>query len=122
MQTKLTLAIVTTIKTLSQNVAGRRTGQMVTFQVQTIPGLILTSRYICDCVTHSKLAITCVCFPLILCNVSHQLCIWYVTVEEGHVIKLSFRNFSLETQDVCEFDYVEVHDSVDTGAGRVLGR
>uniref|UniRef100_A0A671TG82 Membrane frizzled-related protein n=1 Tax=Sparus aurata TaxID=8175 RepID=A0A671TG82_SPAAU len=51
-----------------------------------------------------------------------QLCIWYVTVEEGHVIKLSFRNFSLETQDVCEFDYVEVHDSVDTGAGRVLGR
>ncbi|KAM6932890.1 LOW QUALITY PROTEIN: membrane frizzled-related protein [Xenentodon cancila] len=51
-----------------------------------------------------------------------QLCIWYITVDEGHVITLSFRNFSLETQDVCEFDYVEVHDSVDTGAGRVLGR
>nr|XP_046244494.1 membrane frizzled-related protein [Scatophagus argus] len=51
-----------------------------------------------------------------------QLCIWYLSVEEGHVITLSFRNFSLETQDVCEFDYVEVHDSVDTGAGRVLGR
>uniref|UniRef100_A0A8C5DMG5 Membrane frizzled-related protein n=1 Tax=Gouania willdenowi TaxID=441366 RepID=A0A8C5DMG5_GOUWI len=33
-----------------------------------------------------------------------------------------FRNFSLETQDVCEFDYVEVHDSASTGAGRVLGR
>lgn len=43
-------------------------------------------------------------------------------MEEGHVITLSFRNFSLETQDVCEFDYVEVHDSVDPGAGRVLGR
>uniref|UniRef100_A0A3Q0RUT8 Membrane frizzled-related protein n=1 Tax=Amphilophus citrinellus TaxID=61819 RepID=A0A3Q0RUT8_AMPCI len=41
-----------------------------------------------------------------------QLCIWYVSVEEGHVITLSFRNFSLETQDVCEFDYVEVHDSI----------
>lgn len=55
-------------------------------------------------------------------TVSHQLCIWYLSVEEGHVITLSFRNFSLETQDVCEFDYVEVHDSIDTGAGRVLGR
>lgn len=52
----------------------------------------------------------------------NQLCIWYLSVEEGHVITLSFRNFSLETQDVCEFDYVEVHDSADTGAGRVLGR
>ncbi|XP_031716399.1 membrane frizzled-related protein [Anarrhichthys ocellatus] len=51
-----------------------------------------------------------------------QLCIWYISVEEGHVITLSFKNFSLETQDVCEFDYVEVHDSADTGAGRVLGR
>uniref|UniRef100_UPI003AAF9D20 membrane frizzled-related protein n=1 Tax=Centroberyx gerrardi TaxID=166262 RepID=UPI003AAF9D20 len=51
-----------------------------------------------------------------------QLCTWRISVEEGHVIRLSFRNFSLETQDVCEFDYVEVHDSGDTGAGRVLGR
>ncbi|XP_063350069.1 membrane frizzled-related protein isoform X1 [Pelmatolapia mariae] len=51
-----------------------------------------------------------------------QLCIWHISVEEGQVITLSFRNFSLETQDVCEFDYVEVHDSVSTGAGRVLGR
>ncbi|XP_058489989.1 membrane frizzled-related protein [Solea solea] len=51
-----------------------------------------------------------------------QLCVWYLSAEEDHVITLSFRNFSLETQDVCEFDYVEVHDSVDTGAGRVLGR
>ncbi|XP_045930069.1 membrane frizzled-related protein [Micropterus dolomieu] len=51
-----------------------------------------------------------------------QLCIWYISVEEGHIITLHFRNFSLETQDVCEFDYVEVHDNVDTGNGRVLGR
>ncbi|XP_047450766.1 membrane frizzled-related protein [Mugil cephalus] len=51
-----------------------------------------------------------------------QLCIWHISVDEGRVITLSFRNFSLETQDVCEFDYVEVHDSVSTGAGRVLGR
>ncbi|KAF3847884.1 hypothetical protein F7725_020912 [Dissostichus mawsoni] len=52
----------------------------------------------------------------------HMLCVWYISVEEGHVITLSFRNFSLETQDVCEFDYLEVHDSINTGSGRVLGR
>uniref|UniRef100_A0A3B5KXF1 Uncharacterized protein n=1 Tax=Xiphophorus couchianus TaxID=32473 RepID=A0A3B5KXF1_9TELE len=40
-----------------------------------------------------------------------QLCVWHISVDEGHVITLSFRNVSLETQDVCEFDYVEVHDS-----------
>lgn len=47
---------------------------------------------------------------------------WHISVEEGHVVTLSFRNFSLETQDVCEFDYVEVHDSIDREAERVLGR
>ncbi|XP_062407924.1 membrane frizzled-related protein [Sardina pilchardus] len=51
-----------------------------------------------------------------------QLCTWHISVEEGHVIRLNFRNFSLETQDVCEFDYVEVHDSADTGDDSVLGR
>ncbi|KAM4590658.1 membrane frizzled-related protein [Fundulus diaphanus] len=51
-----------------------------------------------------------------------QLCVWHISVDEGHVISLSFRNFSLETQDVCEFDYVEVHDSSSVGAGGVLGR
>ncbi|PWA20529.1 hypothetical protein CCH79_00003560 [Gambusia affinis] len=50
-----------------------------------------------------------------------QLCVWHISVDEGHVITLNFRNFSLETQDVCEFDYVEVHDSNSIGAGRVLG-
>lgn len=55
-------------------------------------------------------------------SVCPQLCIWHLSVEEGHVITLSFRNFSLETQDVCEFDYVEVHDSLNTRTGRVLGR
>ncbi|KAI4901361.1 hypothetical protein NFI96_001298 [Prochilodus magdalenae] len=42
--------------------------------------------------------------------------------EQGQVIKLRFHNFSLETQDVCEFDYVEVHDSANAGDGNVLGR
>ncbi|KAF6722397.1 Membrane frizzled-related protein [Oryzias melastigma] len=51
-----------------------------------------------------------------------QLCVWHISVDEGHFITLSFRSFSLETQNVCEFDYVEVHDSISTRAGRVLGR
>lgn len=102
-----------------QTVVGRRRGRLATYQVQTTPGLTLTSRYILP----SKLPITGPCSSLIWrSSVSHQSCIWYISVEEGHVITLSFKNFSLETQDVCEFDYVEVHDSADTGAGRVLGR
>ncbi|XP_061072328.1 membrane frizzled-related protein [Conger conger] len=51
-----------------------------------------------------------------------QLCTWRISAAEGHVIRLTFRNFSLETQDVCEFDYVEVHDGGDVGDGTVLGR
>lgn len=67
-------------KNLSQNVVGRRTGQTVTCQAQTIPGLILTTRYICDCVTHTKLAITCACVfstHLMFCfpSVVHMVCV-----------------------------------------------
>ncbi|KAM9732891.1 membrane frizzled-related protein isoform 2-T6 [Menidia menidia] len=51
-----------------------------------------------------------------------QLCVWHISVDDGQVVTLSFKNFSLETQDVCEFDYVEVHDGADVGAGSVLGR
>ncbi|XP_051934258.1 membrane frizzled-related protein isoform X2 [Hippocampus zosterae] len=51
-----------------------------------------------------------------------QFCVWHISVEEGHVVMLRFKNFSLEAQDVCKFDYVEVHDGSDAGAGRVLGR
>ncbi|KAJ7990210.1 hypothetical protein DPEC_G00297950 [Dallia pectoralis] len=52
----------------------------------------------------------------------NQLCTWRISVDDGHVIRLTFRHFSLETQDVCVFDYVEVQDCDHTGAGRVLGR
>ncbi|XP_059371227.1 membrane frizzled-related protein [Carassius carassius] len=51
-----------------------------------------------------------------------QLCSWQISVEDGQVIRLSFQNFSLETQDVCEFDYVEVYDGADTDASTLLGR
>lgn len=43
-------------------------------------------------------------------------------MEDGQVIRLSFQNFSLETQDVCEFDYVEVYDGADADVNTVLGR
>ncbi|KAM9469403.1 membrane frizzled-related protein [Clarias gariepinus] len=51
-----------------------------------------------------------------------QRCTWHISADKGQVIQLSFHNFSLETQDVCEFDYVEVHDSINTGDSSVLGR
>ncbi|XP_050984702.1 membrane frizzled-related protein [Labeo rohita] len=51
-----------------------------------------------------------------------QLCTWQISVEDGQVIRLSFQNFSLETQDVCEFDYVEVYDGADADVNTVLGR
>ncbi|XP_051534981.1 membrane frizzled-related protein [Myxocyprinus asiaticus] len=51
-----------------------------------------------------------------------QLCMWQISVQDGQVIRLSFQNFSLETQDVCEFDYLEVYDSANTGDNTVLGR
>ncbi|XP_043114357.1 membrane frizzled-related protein [Puntigrus tetrazona] len=51
-----------------------------------------------------------------------QLCTWHISVEDGHVVRLSFQNFSLEAQDVCEFDYVEVYDGTDADSDSVLGR
>lgn len=47
---------------------------------------------------------------------------WQISVEDGQVIRLSFQNLSLEAQDVCEFDYVEVYDGTDADANTVLGR
>ncbi|KAK3531790.1 hypothetical protein QTP70_029748, partial [Hemibagrus guttatus] len=51
-----------------------------------------------------------------------QRCTWHIFAEKGQVIQLSFHNFSLETQDACEFDYVEVHDSSNTADSNILGR
>ncbi|XP_067418841.1 membrane frizzled-related protein [Emydura macquarii macquarii] len=51
-----------------------------------------------------------------------QLCVWQISVPAGHVIELQFRNFSLESQEDCSFDFVEVHDSAGTGAPSLLGR
>lgn len=106
-----------------QNVVGRSQVLMVPCQVQIIQNLILTTRYLKIC---PELLNATFCFSSLWSKmdvfVFQQLCIWYITVEEGQVITLSFRNFSLETQDVCDFDYVEVYDSYNTGSGRILGR
>ncbi|XP_058270298.1 membrane frizzled-related protein isoform X3 [Hemibagrus wyckioides] len=51
-----------------------------------------------------------------------QRCTWHISAEKGQVIQLSFHNFSLETQDACEFDYVEVHDSSNPADSNILGR
>ncbi|XP_055750929.1 membrane frizzled-related protein-like [Salvelinus fontinalis] len=56
------------------------------------------------------------------CSHKHKVVHMADLCRGGSCDQAEFRNFSLETQDVCEFDYVEVHDSADTGAGRVLGR
>ncbi|XP_009289590.2 membrane frizzled-related protein isoform X1 [Danio rerio] len=50
-----------------------------------------------------------------------QMCTWQISVEDGQVIRLSFQNFSLEAQDVCKFDYVEVYDGAETALGRYCG-
>lgn len=107
---------------LSQSAVGRKTGHTGRCPVRTTQEIILTSRcHVNSCYSNQISADSCriiISFFFFF----FQLCMWYVSVDEGHVVTLSFRNFSLETQDVCEFDYVEVHDSSDTGAGRVLGR
>ncbi|XP_041098308.1 membrane frizzled-related protein isoform X3 [Polyodon spathula] len=51
-----------------------------------------------------------------------QLCLWQISVSQGHVVELTFHNFSLETQDICEYDFVEVHDSAGTSNPSVMGR
>nr|XP_020039532.1 membrane frizzled-related protein-like isoform X2 [Castor canadensis] len=51
-----------------------------------------------------------------------QLCTWHISVPMGHGIKLQFHNFSLEGQDECKFDYVEVYEAHSSGAPSLLGR
>ncbi|KAM6158934.1 membrane frizzled-related protein isoform 2-T2 [Rhynchocyon petersi] len=52
-----------------------------------------------------------------------QLCTWHISVPAGHGIELRFHNFSLEAQDECKLDYVEVYESSDSGVlSGLLGR
>ncbi|XP_024607531.1 membrane frizzled-related protein [Neophocaena asiaeorientalis asiaeorientalis] len=51
-----------------------------------------------------------------------QLCTWHISVPAGHGIELLFHNFSLEAQDECKSDYVEVYETRNSGALSLLGR
>nr|XP_004667421.2 membrane frizzled-related protein isoform X1 [Jaculus jaculus] len=51
-----------------------------------------------------------------------QLCAWHISVPTGQGIELQFHNFSLEAQDECKFDYVEVYEASSSGALSLLGR
>ncbi|XP_068926349.1 membrane frizzled-related protein [Petaurus breviceps papuanus] len=51
-----------------------------------------------------------------------QFCLWQISVPPGHGIELRFHNFSLEAHQKCEFDYVEIHENMDTGALNLMGR
>ncbi|XP_063111990.1 membrane frizzled-related protein isoform X2 [Cavia porcellus] len=52
----------------------------------------------------------------------HQLCTWHISVPVGHRIELQFLNFSLDAQEGCKFDYVEVYEIRGSGALSLLGR
>ncbi|XP_072835368.2 membrane frizzled-related protein isoform X1 [Pogona vitticeps] len=51
-----------------------------------------------------------------------QLCLWHITVPVGHIIDLRFRNFSLESEEECNYDFVEVYDSAGMGTTSMMGR
>lgn len=51
-----------------------------------------------------------------------QLCTWHISVPTGHGIELQFHKFSLEAQEECKFNYVEVYETNNSGALSLLGR
>ncbi|XP_015669046.1 membrane frizzled-related protein [Protobothrops mucrosquamatus] len=51
-----------------------------------------------------------------------QICLWHISVPMGHVIQLQFYNFSLESHEDCNFDFVEVYDSAAMGTSNLMGR
>ncbi|XP_069787318.1 cubilin [Narcine bancroftii] len=50
-------------------------------------------------------------------------CIWYISVQAGHVIHLTFISFNIEFNVNCSKEYVEVYDvNLDRPMGRYCGR
>ncbi|MEQ2166662.1 Procollagen C-endopeptidase enhancer 2 [Goodea atripinnis] len=47
-------------------------------------------------------------------------CVWRITVPEGKVVILSFRFIDLESDNLCRYDYVDVHSG--HAKGQRLGR
>uniref|UniRef100_UPI00398F4E0B membrane frizzled-related protein n=1 Tax=Pristiophorus japonicus TaxID=55135 RepID=UPI00398F4E0B len=51
-----------------------------------------------------------------------QVCVWHISVPQGHVIQLLFHNFSLESVADCHYDFVEVHDQASSSPSSLMGR
>ncbi|XP_069750764.1 membrane frizzled-related protein [Narcine bancroftii] len=51
-----------------------------------------------------------------------QMCVWHISVPQGHVVQLFFHNFSLESAADCRYDFVEVHDQGNSSPSTLMGR
>uniref|UniRef100_UPI00398F64EE cubilin n=1 Tax=Pristiophorus japonicus TaxID=55135 RepID=UPI00398F64EE len=49
-------------------------------------------------------------------------CIWYISVQPGYVIRLTFTSFNIEYHMNCSKDYVEVYDNGTISSDRPIGR
>ncbi|XP_078391727.1 cubilin [Cetorhinus maximus] len=49
-------------------------------------------------------------------------CIWYISIQPGHVIRLTFTSFNMEYHMNCTKDYVELYDNGTISSGRPIGR
>uniref|UniRef100_A0A8C1I6Q0 Cubilin (intrinsic factor-cobalamin receptor) n=1 Tax=Cyprinus carpio TaxID=7962 RepID=A0A8C1I6Q0_CYPCA len=49
-------------------------------------------------------------------------CTWYISVEPGNLIRLSFTTFNLEYHTNCAYDYVDVYDNGTALTGTLMGR
>ncbi|XP_041670250.1 cubilin [Cheilinus undulatus] len=49
-------------------------------------------------------------------------CTWYINVEPGNLIRLTFDSFNLEYHTYCNYDYVEVYDNGTVQTGNKIGR
>ncbi|KAF2368216.1 EGF-like domain, partial [Trinorchestia longiramus] len=50
----------------------------------------------------------------------HADCVWTITVDALHVVKLSFTDFSVEPHENCSYDYLSVYDGRNTSAPLLL--
>uniref|UniRef100_A0A672M2B6 CUB domain-containing protein n=1 Tax=Sinocyclocheilus grahami TaxID=75366 RepID=A0A672M2B6_SINGR len=48
-------------------------------------------------------------------------CTWYISVEPGNLIRLSFTTFNLEYHTNCGYDYVDVYDNGTALTGTLMG-
>lgn len=49
-------------------------------------------------------------------------CTWYINVQEGLIVRLTFTTFALEGGSRCQYDYVEIYDSNSAVNASRVGR